>query len=280
MSNPRREGAYGFAIAGLDDPGAVLGEAGPDWPDLRVVREVGTPPGEAPAPGTVEVGDDRAEIWLGDGGRVELDRATLTVRFATRERIEDRLVAHPYLGLPASIASHWLGRQTLHGGAFVLGGRAWALLGDKEGGKSSTLGWLHRRGLAILSDDILVLEAGVLFAGPRCVDLRPEAAALLGGENVGMLGNRVRWRLRPGDAPAAVPLGGVVHLEWGEPARVEPLDAHERLTGLVRNSVIRPGDADAAPFLDLAALPTFRFARPRDIDAMDANGSLLLDALG
>ena len=279
MSNEYGKGTYGFAIEGLDEPGALLGDAEPAWPRLRIVRDA-PEPSSGPAPGTVRVENDRAEIWIGDGGRVEIDRATLTVSFATRERIDDRLVVHPYLGLPVSIASHWLGRQALHGGAFAVDGRAWALVGDKEAGKSSTLGWLLQRGLDVLSDDILVLEGGVVFAGPRCVDLRPEAAAILGGENVGMLGNRVRWRLRPGEAPTSVPLGGLVHLEWGESARVEPLDSKERITGLIRNSVIRPDPADAAPFLDLASLPTFRYVRPRDLDALDTSGEGLLEAIG
>jgi hypothetical protein len=120
----------------------------------------------------------------------------------------------------------------------------------------------------------------MLFAGPRCVDLRPEAARVLGGENVGMLGNRVRWRIVAGEAPPSLALAGVVHLEWGERPLVEPLGADERLRGLIRHSVIRPGDADAAPLLELAALPTLRFVRPRALDAIDANGELLLEALG
>lgn len=273
-------GAYGFSIAGLDAPGELLGPADPDWPRLEVIRAVGAPAGAAEEPGTVRVDGAQARIWIGDGGRVDVAREPATVSFHTAERLPDRLVVHPYLGLPAAIASNWLGRQVLHGAGFARDGRAWALLGDKEAGKSSTLGWLERRGCEALSDDILVVDDGVLFAGPRCIDLRAEAAAVLGGEDVGMLGNRVRWRLRPGRTRSSAPLAGVVHLEWGDAIRVEPLGAAERLTGLIANSVIRPRDADAAPLLDLAALPTLRFVRPRALDALDASGEALLSALG
>jgi hypothetical protein len=276
---PAENGAYGFSIAGLDAPGGLLGPADPRWPRLEIVRAVGEPDGAAEEPGTVRVTERTAAIWIGDGGRVDVDRDAMTVTFRTRERLEDRLIVHPYLGLPASIASNWLGRQVLHGGGFATGDGAWALLGDKEAGKSSTLGWLARRGLEILSDDILVVEDGVLFAGPRCVDLRPEAAAILGGEDVGMLGNRVRWRVLPGEARSAVPLAGVVHLEWGEHVEVESLDAAERLAGLIRNSVIRPAHRDAAALLELASLPTFRLTRPRDLAALDTSGESLLAAL-
>jgi hypothetical protein len=273
------KGAYGFTISGLDTPGELLGPAEPHWPPLDVVRVVGEPEAAPEEPGTVRVSDHRAEIWIGDGGRVDVDRDAMTVSFRTAEPLADRLVVHPYLGLPASIASNWLGRQVLHGGGFARDGRGWALLGDKESGKSSTLGWLARHGAEILSDDILVIEDGELFAGPRCIDLRPEAAAVLGGKDVGMLGNRVRWRLRSGEACSSAPLCGVVHLEWGDAIRVEQVDAAERLTGLIAGSVIRPGSGDAAPFLDLAALPTFRFVRPRDLGALEASGERLLAAL-
>jgi hypothetical protein len=72
----------------------------------------------------------------------------------------------------------------------------------------------------------------------------------------------------------------VIHLEWGEQVRVDPLGAAERLTGLIRNSVIRPGSPDAGPLLELAALPTFRFVRPRDLSVIDQSGERLLEAVG
>ena len=271
-------GAYGFEIAGLDDPRPLLGPAGSDWPLLRIDRPPPDPhrSGRRFPPGTVRVEPDRAEIWITERDRIEVDRATLTVRFATRDRLGDELVVHPYLGLPASIASHWRGRQALHGAAFHHAGRGWALMGDKEAGKSTTLASLLRSGHEVVSDDILVVEAGVLFAGPRCVDLRPEAASVLGGENLGMLGSRVRWRLRPGGVPPSMPLGGVIHLEWGDRPRVEALDSAERLKRLVNSSVIRPDSADGTAFLDLAGLPTWRFVRGHDLgEAERANEELL-----
>lgn len=275
-----QSGAYGFAISGLDGPDALLRPAERSWPRLAVVRTVAEPEGEVEDAGTVHVHEHRAEIWIGEGGSVEVDRDAMTVSFRTSTPLPDRLVVHPYLGLPASIASNWLGRQVLHGGGFALGGRGWALLGDKEAGKSSTVAWLARHGAEALSDDVLVVDDGVLFAGPRCIDLRPEAAAVLGGENVGMLGTRVRWRLLPRGARSSAPLHGVVHLEWGDEVRVEPVDSGERLNGLIRNSVLRPALEDAGALLDLAALPTFRFVRPRDVEALDASGERLLAEIG
>ena len=268
-------------MAGLAENCQFLGAAQAHWPALSVVRAPPDPEprgGEKPA-GTLYVDDDRAEVWIGVDGRVEIDRASLTVRFLTAKELADQVVVHPYLGLPAAIASRWLGRQILHGGAFIHRGRAWAVLGDKEAGKSSTLGWLFHRGYEIVSDDVLVIEEGTLYSGPRCIDLRPGASSRLGGENVGMVGNRVRWRLHSGEVPAEAPLGGVVVLDWGDEVTVESPDAGQRLEGLIANSALRPRDEDAASYLDLAALPTFRFVRPRDWGRFDEANDQLIAAL-
>src|SRR3712207_8347650 len=44
----------------------------------------------------------------------------------------------------------------------------------RSAGKSTLLAWLVLSGQPIVSDDQLVLDAGAVYAGPRCVDLRPE----------------------------------------------------------------------------------------------------------
>ena len=281
VAAPEERGSYGFRIAGLSDEAGFLGPASPDWPLLQIARAsvpAGAPRG--PGAGTVRVDEHTARLWIGERDWVEVDRATLTVRFATREPLSDQAILHPFLGLPASFASHWLGRQVFHGGAFVLAGGAWALLGDKEVGKSSTLGALLGRRFDVLSDDILVVDGTTLFAGPRCVDLRDEAAAVLGGERLGIVGSRERWRLHSGDVGASASLAGVIHLEWGDRVAIEPLAAPQRLLGLITHSVVRPGAGAALALLELAVLPTWRFVRPRDLGALDGALSELLDALG
>ena len=276
---PPGRGVYGFQIAGLGEAGdGHLAAAPSGWPRLTIERVVADREACEP-PGTVRVQEESAEIWLSDGEHVTVDRPSLTVRFSSPRPIAEELIVHPYLGLPASIAAHWLGRLPLHGGAFVHEGRTWALLGTKEGGKSSTLGWLHQRGHRVLSDDILVLDGTEVFAGPRCVDLRREAAGELGGSSLGSLASRERWRLRLGDTQPSEPLAGFIHLGWGERTVVDRLDLGARLPGLIEHSVIRPTSGTAVEYLDLAALPAWRFIRPRRLEDIPGAGTQLLEVL-
>jgi hypothetical protein len=271
-------GAYGFRIAGLERADRYLPAVPTDWPrlDLELVRGVAEEPQRA---GTVRVWEDRAELWLPSGDRIELFREPLTMRVVTRTPVATEALVHPYLGLPAAIASQWLGRLTFHGGAFVHAGRAWALLGGRETGKSATLGALMRSGQQILSDDVLIVDGTRLFAGPRTIDLRSEASRTLGGEKLGLIGTRTRWRLRPASAAHEMPIGGFVLLEWGERTTVAPLDARARLQALTENHVLRPRASSPPVFLELLALPAFRFVRPPEIGKLDTQLAQLLAAI-
>jgi hypothetical protein len=271
-------GVYGFAV---EAPPAVrehLRDVPADWPALRIEQEQGTA-AEPHPPGTVRGTDEHAVVWLGGGDRIEVDRPTMTVRIVAREPYSPDAVVHPLLGLPAAIAAHWLGRRTLHGGAFLAGGRAWALLGPREAGKSATLGALMRLGMEALSDDILVVEGTVLYAGPRSVDLRADPARVLGGDELRIPGNRDRWRLRPTGTLASAPLGGLVYLEWGPRTELVPMSAQARLDGLVTSSAVPPAPEEAVALLDLSALPTWRFTRPPDLDGLEAAASQLVEAV-
>ena len=276
-------GIYGFEVTGLEAPDLVLHPSGAGWPELAVKR-TGPEPGRCPQDGVgraqLHFDEAHAELWISDTDFLELHRSPLRVRFATAAPLSDDLVAHPYIALAATVASHWLGRQILHGGGFIDGDQAWGLLGTKEAGKSSTLAWLLANGRPIISDDLLVLDGTSVFAGPRTVDLREDAAAVLGGEPVQIDVGRARWRLRPGPIAPVTPLGGIVHLEWGDEIVIEPVEPSERLVLLIANSVVGLNLVDASAYLALAALPTWRFVRPRRLDVSDDANAQLLAALG
>ena len=272
-------GAYGFQILGLRDHAPGLLKTPTDWPELRIVREGPVDRDEIPAPGTIQLDDQRVVLWLVGGDRLEIVRSGLTAHLATSQTLSDEAIIHPYLGLTAAFASRWLGRHVLHGGAFLLNGEAWGVIAEKAGGKSSTLAALHEADVPVLTDDVLVLEGTTVFAGPRSIDLRESSAALLGGEALGFLGTRERWRLRPGAVPPAVPLAGFVHLEWGDELLIEPLESRERLSRLIAQSFPRPEASDALQLLELAARPAWRLSRPNRLSLLEESMTRLLETL-
>jgi hypothetical protein len=263
----------------LHRPPDGLGRVPATWPELRVVLVARDPADEGSPPGILEVEECHARVRIVHGDLLEIDREPLTVTMHVAERLSGEALIHPYLALPAAIGSRWMGRQVIHAGAFLRDGRAWALTAGRGGGKSSTLGELLARGTPILTDDLAMIDGGTMFSGPRSIDLRKEAANLLGGDPLGFLGSRERWRLRPPPTPMSAPLAGFVTLEWGEALRMEPLDARERLEHIAEHSFMGPARADQLATLTLAALPAWRLIRPRLLDSLPAAVDELLGSL-
>ena len=124
---------------------SLLAPAELGWPLLTIGRrrpiDAESRPDDLPI-AELRFGDEVAELWLSDTESLRLTRSPLAVMFTTRTPLSDDMVAHPFIALPAAVCSRWHDRQILHGGGVVVGGVAWAILGTKEAGKSSTLGWL------------------------------------------------------------------------------------------------------------------------------------------
>jgi hypothetical protein len=236
-----------------------------------------TPPG-ADAEGVyVDVSGERALVWIGHYGRIEAERTGSRCRFITPVAVDDDELAHPYLGLAATYFSAWRGRLTFHAGAVVVGGRVWALLGEKESGKSTTLALLHGLGHEVVTDDILVVEDGRCLAGSRCVDLRADAAARLGRGlelRPARFGDRHRLRLRPLRG-RELRLAGWVFLHWGPGPALTPVPGLERLGRLHHSRIVRSSADSPVVLLDLAALPAFDFRRPPNWDASAAAEALV-----
>lgn len=190
-------------------------------------------------------------------------------------------LVHPMLTAPFSMLARWRGDVTLHGGAFVHAGGAWAVVGERTAGKSSLLGMLATRGLPIAADDLLTIDDGWLRAGPTCVDLRPDVAERLpSSRDLGVVGTRPRFRLSATPAPSRSRLLGVIVLEWHEgpePAFLA-MAAAERLQTLYRQEAIALlGFAQPHKFMDLLGLPMWRFRRRRDWESTPAAVDRLLE---
>ena len=266
---------YGLCIEGLAAAHRLLGCASPDWPVLRVEKRLGDAEVEQ------AVTDERADFRLqGDAGSVHLDRATLTAQFNLCRPIDDEATVHPFLAMTSAIVSRWLGRDAFHAGAFVVDDGAWAVLGQKGTGKSTTLGFLAVNATTIVTDDVLVLDNGDALAGPSCVDLRPDAAAYFGaGEDLGVVGARSRFRVVLPAAPPRTPLRGWVFPTWADTLELVPVPIAQRVTLLAANLALTRAPLHPQRFLDFAALPCWELRRPRNFDMLPEVAALLLDRL-
>ena len=279
VGRPGNAGAYGFRLA------PARGAA--DLPDLVAQ------PDEAPV---VEIEwwegqaqDDAFEVAAGryvmsNRGAVSLNVTQgepSSIRLGLPMPITPAAIVHPLLTFPLALLAHWRGCATLHAGAFELDGRAWAVAGEREAGKSALLALLGRRGIPIVADDLVVVDGDRILSGPNCVDLRPDAADRLGGtRSLGIVGDRHRHRLTTPVAPAAVALGGFCVLEWSDTISFTELALEERLA-LVHGQHYATAVGPPHPQLvfDLLELPMWRFCRPRDWSSADTALDHLLGSL-
>ncbi len=216
LNTPR--GAYGLTFEGTLLNNQVrrhfLVDAPSGWPRWEIHWEPLPEEGQNTLP---------AEMWSPElalvtaqpDGYTDIDRLGASTTLHLPRSPSSASVVHPFLASTGVVAGHWLGRTPFHAGSFELGGRAWGVLGGREMGKSSLLMWLHRSGVPILSDDVLVLDGMTAYAGPRCLDLRESAAQRFEeGDHLGVVGTRERWRVTLPGCPSEVPFGGWVVLNW------------------------------------------------------------------
>jgi hypothetical protein len=220
------------------------------------------------------------DIPLEPTGHLAMERAAMRCVFKMDHPLAPAALIHPYLAPAAAIAASWTGWQTFHAGAFVHAGGAWVVLGAPSSGKSTLLAILAGRGVPVLADDLTCVRSGAVAAGPRCLDLRPDAAAALSaGEPLGVVGARERWRVAlPGVQPET-PLRGWVQLGWGDVPEAVELGPGRTIDAIARHVAVAAGRADYAGLLELAAAPLIDFRRPRDIDRSDAHTDGLMAEL-
>jgi hypothetical protein len=267
-------GAYGLHLPRLsaDRLNSVPADAS-CW-DIRWERwEEASLPAEA-------VTDDWATVHVAPRGFATIDRAKATSTLHLPEAPSSDALIHPYLGSTAVLAAHWAGRQTFHCGAFVHDGRAWGVLGHRNDGKSSTLAWLALQDRLVFTDDLLVVDGERALPGPRCLDLREGAAKRFGiGEDIGMVGNRQRFRVPLGPVPSELPFGGWVVLEWADEVEISVPPAVFRLRTLVERRSLLQQPTNPLSWLYLASRPMLVFRRPKDWTRLDMALGRLFDVL-
>jgi hypothetical protein len=278
MRTPRHHddvplGAYGLRLHGVDSAGDLLVPVDPRLPAFELASEI------APARSAPEfVSDSEARLQLRSGGELLIDREAGRVLARVPHEVRPDELVHPYLAPAAAVIGRWLGRESLHAGAFAIDGRVWGLIGSREAGKSSTLATLASRGYGLVCDDMLVLAGPTPLAGPRSVDLRADAAKRLGaGEPIGVTGARERWRLRLPPVRGDLALAGWVFLAWGDELSVRALGPAERLSRLLEERGVRLPPARPEVLVDLAELPAWELRRPEGWDSIGACVDRLLE---
>jgi hypothetical protein len=155
----------------------------------------------------------------------------------------------------------------MHAGAIAGPAGAWAVIGPKGAGKSTLLATLARAGVPIVTDDILVFRDGVAMAGPRCVDLRPDAKGF--GLGVAVRPSDPRNRIALPPIAAEHRLVGLIHLEWSPTdTRLDPLDYREAIKRLLTLRSDRGYPRNPQALLDLAALPALVLRRARSMSVL------------
>ena len=248
----------------------------PGWPEVELDLRYHY---RAETPCLSDWTSEGMHVSLPAGGHLRIDWPR-HVELSVPGSPDPECVVQPFLTTAAaSIALH-AGHQPFHAGALAVDGAAWAILGEKEAGKSSTLALAARMGAVVLTDDLLVVADGLAMAGPRCVDLREEPAAFIGGAKpLGEVGLRERWRLYLDPCPAAIPLAGFVVPSWGADA-VEPMPPVTSLQTIFEGSSLQGVTMnDPGEYLRLASLPTVAWSRPRELSSASRSIELLLAAL-
>lgn len=274
-STTRPNGAYGLRLSGAEGIEEFLVDAPDHWTPLELILRAG--PVDT---GTGWIAPRRAEFMTLSGNLIQLDleRGHAILTAPSLPRAEE--VVHPYLSSIGAMTAHLRGEESFHAGAVEVGGGAWAIVGDREAGKSSTLASLAARGFPVVCDDTLVLCAGKALAGPRSIDLRRDAASALGlGDELGVVGTRERWRMRIEPIEPELELRGWVFLEWGDELEITPLPISETLSHLIPRRAVRLSPHQHTALIDLACLPGLLLRRPRGLDKLPATVEALAGAI-
>ncbi len=220
--------------------------------------------------------DTSADLPLLGGGRLCLTKGRNVADYYLSSRPSDEDLLHPYVAPAAALFWQWSGREAIHGGAFEAGSGAVLLLGDKEDGKSTTLGWLARQGgISVLTDDLAVMDGNRVLAGPRSIDLRITAGDPGLAPHLVRHGDRDRVRLP--SSPASQPLIGVAVLAWGSAIALDPIPFADRVPLLAQQRTF-PGLAPSAvALLEVASAPMIRASRPRRLASLEPFARALVD---
>jgi hypothetical protein len=223
--------------------------------------------------GVAEIDEQRLVLGRRGGSAIQVEREPPSIRFDLAEPPLVASLVHPILTFGISILARWRGDVTLHAGAFETSSGAWGVMGTREAGKSALLAELAKRGYPVVADDLLTIQESSVWAGPNCVDLRPDTAGRFpSARYLGMIDGRPRFRLSTPPSRSHLPLQGLFILNWqNRPViNVELIPPAERLHLLYQQEYISLlGWPEPRKIIQLLRLPVWRVTRPADWEATD-----------
>lgn len=247
-----------FARIAVHEPLDQTPEPAPD--ETRAILTFGGVTGYALSPDRVRLITSLRRSWTDT--RLDEGRAEVRVGAAS-----DAGHLGPMLTLAAALLLGRMGRALVHGAAIVSpGGAAWLLVGDTHAGKTTTCATLLDGGWRYCSDDQVVVRRAS-GGGSLEVEGWPRVFHLDAGfgEARPRGGTRsdvdaaIRW---PDRWVQRAPLAGLLFpvVEPGAATTLLPIDAADRLAGIVRQSPWLFADAGAASNVlallrDMALLP-------------------------
>jgi hypothetical protein len=120
-----------------------------------------------------------------------------------------------------------------------------------------------------------VLDGDQVLVGPRSIDLRVEGT--LPGVSEQLVRSGARHRVRLPAAPPALPLAGLVVLDWGPALELAPVRFAGRMELIARQRNFPTVPANPTALLELASVPMIRACRPRDPDGLAGFCRALMD---
>jgi hypothetical protein len=258
-------GAYGFRLRYLDSNESLMDllQLSDEVPEVLVSWRH--------ACSTVdreEIAVDSVRYGSRHGACLHVERSPPAIRFDLPTKPVPGSLIHPLLTVGIAVLARWRGDVTMHAGAFETSAGAWGIMGSRNAGKSAMLAMLSERGQPTLADDLLTIQDSAIWAGPDCVDLRPDTAKRFPkARYLGVVGGRPRFRLSTPPSRPRAPMRGFFVIDWSEGSsiKVEPLAPKERLEWIYRQEYIPlVGYSDPSQMVPLIALPAWRITRPRD----------------
>ncbi len=251
---PHSYRAFGMVIASditLPELTPAPSCAAPDCVIRRVDTGRAFPDPEAG--GTFRFGDSACFLLYPQIGAFRIAAPSL-IEVEPRPGVDPALIGFPLLGPVMALLLQMRGAFLLHGSALAdpaTDAPAFAFLGDKGAGKSTTATAFLRAGYALLTDDIIAIEgleaegatttARIAPAFPQVKLTEPASAALAGAAlgrrpDVALVREKRRFLLGAGFAEAPRAPGHFFLLKRGGALAVQELGPKERMKAFLRFS--------------------------------------------